>query len=358
MFRLATLRLLCPLLAFLAYSVAAPFAQAQDRTLTVTSWGGAYMESQRQALFKPFAAATGIIVREAEYEGELPKIKSMVEANRVTWDAVDVTTGDALKGCDDGVWERLDYARIGPRAGFMAGAALDCAVGSVVWSMVVAFDERRFPASRIQPRTIADFFDVEKFPGPRAMAKRPRVNLEMALMADGVPPGEVYRLLATPEGVTRAFDKLSRLKPHVKVWWDGGGRPLRLLDSGEAAMTTVLNGRIAYAIGQDKKPFRIIWDGQVWDLDLWAIPKGTRRLDQAYAFLKFVSEPSVLARMTDHVAYGPAHRDAVALAAPAMRRFLPNAPENFTNALQADARFWAARRDELNVMFANWLARK
>ena len=345
------------LLALGSYA-SAPFAQAQDRSLTVTSWGGAYMAAQREALFKPFAAATGIQVREAEYEGELPKIKSMVEANRVTWDAVDVTSGDAIKGCDDGVWEKLDYARIGPREGFMAGAALDCAVGSVVWSMVVAFDERKFPASGPQPRTIADFFDVEKFPGPRALAKRPRVNLEMALMADGVPAGEVYRQLATPEGVTRAFDKLNRLKPHVKTWWDGGGRPVRLLDSGEAVMTTVLNGRIAYAIGQDKKPYRIIWDGQVWDLDLWAIPRGTRRLDQAYAFLKFASDPAVLARMTDHVSYGPALRDAVALVAPAMRPYLPNMPENFTNALQADARFWTARRDELNVMFANWLARK
>lgn len=336
----------------------APAAWAQDRSLTVTSWGGAYMASQREALFKPFAAATGIQIREAEYEGELPKIKSMVDAKNVAWDVVDVTSGGGLRGCDDGIFEKLDYARIGPREEFMTGAALDCAIGSVVWSMVVAFDARKFPPSGPQPRTIADFFDTDRFPGPRALAKRPNGNLEMALMADGVAPGEVYRLLATPDGVTRAFDKLSRLKPHVKTWWDGGGRPVRLLDNGEAVMTTVLNGRIAYAIGQDKKPFGIIWDGQVWDLDLWAIPKGTRRLDQAYAFLKFVSEPGVMARMTDHVSYGPARLDAVALTAPAMRRFLPNAPENFANALRADTRFWIARRDELNIMFANWLARK
>jgi putative spermidine/putrescine transport system substrate-binding protein len=338
--------------------VEASTARAQDRGLTVTSWGGAYMAGQREALFKPFSAATGIQIREAEYEGELPKIKSMVDAKNVAWDVVDVTSGGALRGCDDGIFEKLDYARIGPREGFMAGAALDCAVGSVVWSMVVAFDARKFPPTGPQPRTIADFFDTDRFPGPRALAKRPSGNLEMALMADGVAPGDVYRLLATPDGVTRAFDKLSRLKPHVRTWWDGGGRPVRLLDNGEAVMTTVLNGRAAYAIGHDKKPFGVIWDGQVWDLDLWAIPKGTRRLDQAYAFLKFVSDPAVMARMTDHVSYGPARLDAVALATPAMRRFLPNAPENFGNALRADTRFWIARRDELNVMFANWLARK
>jgi len=223
---------------------------------------------------------------------------------------------------------------------------------------VVAFDERRFPPSAPQPRTIADFFDVASFPGPRALWKRPRVNLEMALMADGVAPGEVYRALATPDGVERAFRKLGTIKPHVKVWWDGGSRPVKLLSDGEAAMTTVLNGRIAYAIGEDKKPFKIIWHGQVWDLDLWAIPRGTRHLDLSYQFLKFVSDPAVMAGQSKYVAYGPAHQDAMALVMGAMRPYLPNALENFGHALQLNAKFWIERQDEFNVLFANWLAQK
>jgi len=330
---------------------------AQDRVLAVTSWGGAYMASQREVYFKPFTAKTGIVVREAEYDGELPKIKAMVESGRVSWDIVDTTMSLAVRGCDQGLWEKLDYSRIGDRAGFVPGGALDCAVGSVIWSTVVAFDERRFPASGPQPQSIADFFDVVRFPGARALGKRPRVNLEMALMADGVPPGDVYRTLSVPEGVERAFRKLSTIKPFIKAWWDSGNRPTKLLADGEVVMTTVLNGRIAYAIGHEKRPFKIMWHGQVWDMDLWAIPKGARRLDLAYEFLRFASDPTVMAKQSQHVAYGPAHVEAIALVDPRVLPLLPNAPENFAHGLQTDARFWAARQDELAIQFANWLAR-
>jgi hypothetical protein len=26
---------------------------------------------------------------------------------------------------------------------------------------------------------------------------------------------------------------------------------------------------------REDKPFEIVWDGHIWDLDLWVIPKGT-----------------------------------------------------------------------------------
>ncbi len=39
----------------------------------------------------------------------------------------------------------------------------------------------------------------------------------MALLADGVPPGEVYKLLETPEGLDRAFNKLEALQPDLGV---------------------------------------------------------------------------------------------------------------------------------------------
>ncbi len=51
-----------------------------------------------------------------------------------------------------------------------------------------------------KPETIADFFDLETFPGRRGMRRVPAVNLEFALMADGVPRDEVYATLDTPEG--------------------------------------------------------------------------------------------------------------------------------------------------------------
>ena len=42
------------------------------------------------------------------------------------------------------------------------------------------------------------------------------------------------------------------------------------LADGEVAMTTAYNGRIFNAVAVEKKPFEIVWDGQVYDIDLWA----------------------------------------------------------------------------------------
>ncbi|MBM3573965.1 MAG: ABC transporter substrate-binding protein, partial [Alphaproteobacteria bacterium] len=127
-----TARSVAWMLALAALMCSAPMApRAQEHALTVTSWGGAYMDSQRETYFKPFTARTGIRVREAEYEGEFAKIKAMVDSKKVAWDVVDLGSAQAMRGCDDGIFEKLDYARIGERGRFMPGAALDCAVGTI-----------------------------------------------------------------------------------------------------------------------------------------------------------------------------------------------------------------------------------
>src|SRR5262245_66391294 len=73
--------------AAVGLSAAAP-AAAEDQ-LTIVSWGGAYQASQREAFFKPFAKDATVKITEEEYNGEIAKIRAMVESKSVTWDVVD-----------------------------------------------------------------------------------------------------------------------------------------------------------------------------------------------------------------------------------------------------------------------------
>lgn len=107
---------------------------------------------------------------------------------------------------------------------FIEGAVSECFVASDVFSTVLAYDKSKFPDGA--PTKLADFFDQQKFPGKRAMRKGAKVNLEMALMADGVAPGDVYAMLDTPEGLDRAFAKLDTIKKDV-VWWESSARSRR-----------------------------------------------------------------------------------------------------------------------------------
>jgi len=344
----------------LAVMGAASSADATD-ALTVVSWGGAYTNSQVKAYHQPFEKKTGIKVDSEDYNGGLAQIRAQVETGNVIWDIVDLELSDAVRGCDDGLLEKLDAAQLPPapdgtppQDDFIPGTLLECAVGEIVWSTVVAFDRSKFPESR--PWTIQDFFDVERFPGKRGLRRSPRVNLEWALMADGVPTAQIYEVLATQEGIDRAFRVLDKIKSHV-VWWETGAQPPQLLADGEVVMTSAYNGRLYNAIFKEKKPFEIIWDGQVWDIDLWGVVKGTRNLDAALEFVKFSTDTQRLADQAKYISYGPVRRSSMAIVNAKVRPHLPTSPDNFANSLQNDFEWWADNQQEMDERFTAWLAK-
>ena len=205
-------RLLIAALAAIGLSTA---AQAAD-TITVVSWGGSYTTSQVEAYHKPWIAKTGNQINSEDYNGGLAEIRAQVEAGNVTWDLVDVELADAVRGCDEGILEPLPLDELPAGADgtpakddFIAGTLHECAVGEIVWSTVYAYDTTKVAA---KPASIADFFDLKKIPGKRGLRKTAKVNLEWALMADGVPADKVYETLATPEGVDQAFAKLDTIQ--------------------------------------------------------------------------------------------------------------------------------------------------
>ena len=333
---------------------------AED-ALTIVSWGGAYTKSQVEAYQKPFTAKTGIKINSEDYNGGLAQVKAQVETGNVTWNAIDVELSDAIRGCEEGLLEEIDLSILPPapdgtpaEEDFIPGSLHDCAVATIVWSNVVAYDNAKFPDAK--PQTMADFFDLEKFPGKRGLRKNPKPNLEFALIADGVPINEVYEVLRTDEGKDRAFAKLDAIKDQV-VWWEAGAQPPQLLADGEVSMTSAYNGRLFNAIVEEGKDFVIIWDGQVWDLDLWVIPKGAPNVDKTLEFIKFSTDTQRLADQSKYISYGPTRKSSFPLVSEKMQPHMPTAPDNFKNALQNDFEFWADNQDELNERFATWLAK-
>lgn len=341
-------------------------AQAEGE-VTVISWGGAYTKSQVKAYHEPFSKQTGIKVNSVDYNGGLAQVKAQVEAGNVTWDVVDVELSDAVRGCDEGLLEPIDKSIL-PAApdgtpaakDFIEGSLTECSVGSIVWSTVYAYDKSKFPGDK--PSTIEDFFDVKKFPGKRGMRKNPKATLEFALQADGVPTDQVYEVLGTPEGVDRAFKKLDSIKDSI-VWWEAGAQPPQLLADGEVAMTTAYNGRLFNAIATEKKPFEIVWDGQIFDLDLFVIPKGAKNKENALKFVAFSTDTQRLADQAAWISYGPVRQSSNPLigkhaeAGIDMKPHMPTAPENFKRVVQNDYEFWADNQDQLNERFNAWLTK-
>ncbi|MBE0554061.1 MAG: ABC transporter substrate-binding protein [Rhodobacteraceae bacterium] len=342
---------------------AAAFAAQAD--VTVMSWGGAYGEAQTEAFVKPFIAATGKPTVMVDSDNPATPIKAMVESGNVTVDVASLEYADAIRLCDEGVLEPIDIASLPAGADgtpaaddFLAGAVTECGVSTDIWSNIFAYDTTKFPEG---PKTVADFFDLEKFPGKRGLRKGAKAVLELALMGDGVPASEVYALLDTPEGVDRAFAKLDTIKDQV-VWWEAGSQAPQLLADGEVAMTTAYNGRIFAAAMNEGKPFQIVWDGQIYENEMFVIPKGAPNMADALEFVKFATSTEGLRASAQQISYGPARKSSMKEeilfkdGKTVMAPHLPTAPENMGNALETSAPFWVDHDAELNERFQAWLA--
>jgi putative spermidine/putrescine transport system substrate-binding protein len=204
------------------------------------------------------------------------------------------------------------------------------------------------------PASWKDFWDVQKYPGKRGLRKGAKYTLEFALMADGVAPGEVYKALGTKDGVERAFRKLSEIKPHIQ-WWEAGAQPPQLLASGDLVMSSAYNGRIDNA-QREGKNLKIVWQGSIYDVDSWAIPKGTPKSDDAYKFIAFASKPENQAVYSGEIAYGPTNTKAMPHIAAATAAKLPTAPANLKGAIPIDVQFWVDHGEELEQRFNKWAA--
>ena len=334
--------------------ITAPQIGSAAETLTATSWGGSYSESQRKAYYEPFMKETGHTVLEDEWGGDLAKIRAMVDTGNYTTHVIDAESNDVVAGCDEGVLEPMDWEALGfTPDDFIEGGALECGIGTISWSTIFAYDKDQIQGEG--PKNWADFWDVGKFPGKRGMNKTPIANLEFALMADGVPTDQVYDVLSTPEGVDRAFAKLDALKDHV-IWWEAGAQAPQILADKEVSMTTAWNGRIYTAIVDDGRNFEIVWDGQIMDYDYWVVPKDHPEKDLAWEFIAFASRPDRQGDQSNYIAYGQARKGSDKYINPDILPNLPTAPENTKNWLLSNTQYWADNTEDLENRFNAWVA--
>lgn len=329
----------------------ATFAEARD--LTVVSWGGTFQDGQRKVYFDRFKAATGIKLIDESWDGGVGVLRAKIEGGNANWDVVQVESEELVIGCEEGLYEKLDFSRIGGREAYMPAAVSDCGVGSIVYDFILAYDGDKLKDG---PKGWADFFDTQKFPGKRSLRHGPKTNLEIALIADGVAPKDVYAVLRTEEGVERAFRKLDSIKSDL-IFWKAGAQPAQLLASGEVAMASAYNGRITALNANEKKNFKIVWNGALYTIDSWVILKGSPNLASAYTFLEFAGKAENQKDLPNYVPYGVTNVAAIDLIDKARLPDLPTTPANMANVVAIDDQFWLENLDRLNERFNKWAAK-
>ncbi len=362
-----TSRVLVGVLTLLSFS-----GSALAEEMTIVSWGGAYQKSQQRAYHDPYMALNPevkIINSDSSAEA-VAKLRAMNEAGNVTWDVVDAVASDAMRLCDEGLALVLDPDEVLNPAPDGTPASVDfgdlivseCHIPNIVYSTTVGY--RTDLVGDTPPSDICALFDLETYPGKRALEKRPINNLEWALICDGVAMEDVYDVLETEEGQARAFAKLNTIKDQT-IWYTAFADTPQLLADGEIVMGSTFNGRLFALIEEQGQPVAMLWDAQVFDLDGWIIPAGLSPERQARAldYLRYATDTQRLADQAKYIPYGPARASSAPLVGThadlgiEMAPHMPTAPENAKNTLLFNYTWWADYRDDLDAKFQAWLAR-
>ncbi|MET1413024.1 extracellular solute-binding protein [Roseibium sp. HPY-6] len=342
--------------------------------LTLVSWGGAYQASQKNAYTDPYMAENPdvtVIWDESSPEA-VAKLRAMNEAGNITWDLVDVEAADAIRLCDEGLAMEVDHDQLlaaapdGTSASDDFGDMIvsDCFIPQIVFSTTFGYRTDKVPDGVEPPTSACDVFDLEKYPGKRALNKQPIANMEWALLCDGVPYEDVYSTLETEEGVARAFAKLDTIKDET-IWWSASAEPVQLLADGEIFMGSAYNGRLFSLIEEQKQPVGMAWDWQMFDLDGWIIPAGLPedRLAAVSKLVNYATDTQRLADQAKFISYGPARASSAPLVSThetlgiEMAPHMPTDPNNAENTFVNNYEWWADYRDDLDAQFQAWLAK-
>lgn len=313
--------------------------------VVISTWGGKQTEAHTAAFFDPFLEVSGIKVVPATSPG-YGEIKAMVESGNIQWDIVDLESFPYFAGVKEGWYEPIDYSLVDVST-MPQDWVQPYGVPTFVFGYIVGARAEAFPDGA--PQTWAEFWDVERFPGPRSLQNYPVGNLEFALLADGVKPEDLY-----PLDVDRAFRKLDEIKPYVKVWWESFAQPAQLLADGEVDLATAYNGRLVDLI-EKGLDIELVWTTGFKSWGYWSILKGAPNKENAMKFLAFAARPEQQAAEAMNIAYGPPSPEAFQYIPEERAKMLPTHPDHADKMFTLDERWWADHLDPILERWRDWL---
>ncbi len=346
----------------------------------VATLGGPAQDAMAQAFFSPFTAQTRIAIHSITWDGLLATLQDRTRTGTAPDQSlVLMDNASVLVACRQGLLLPIDPGQVPDLIrnghGQTDGDAISrCGRGAFRTNLALAWDRSRIDSTP----SWSDFWDVARHPGKRGLLRSPRGTMEIALMADGVAPGDVYRTLDSAAGLDRAFRKLDQLKPYV-VWWATPDRVVHVIQSGDVLMTLAPTDVVAAANQAGHRNFGIQWKQSIGTILSWAIPgrpaatgsdpspmpgpapgqasgQADDRLAHARQLLSFMADP---AHQADFVGRDPGIgplQDAVP-ADQASSVDSPAASQHQNGALREDDAFWVTHLDAITARFDAWIGK-
>jgi len=321
----------------------------KSEPLTVVSWGGSTQDGLRSAIIAPYEQKHSVKVQEATYNGELELIRDQVQSGNVKWDVVHVEDDMMFKGEKNNWFEELpaDWKQKLP----LDKRAVDkFGIAFFSWGTVLAYNTDRLKNLGLQPPKNWSAFWDPKYQGPFGFRKSPIGTIEIALLANGTKPSELYPL--SREKVQKALSYLSQIRKKIS-WWSGGAEHQQKLLT-DYTMSCAWSGRVWVMMSKGEHVDMTL-NQALARYDWWVIPRGTKHKDEALRFLEFATQPEVEGKFCSLTGYGPPNDAAMNMLPPNLRNYVPNFTASESPALVMDSRWWADNIDWVQDLWIKWL---
>lgn len=322
-----------------ASSLAAPYvARAQEKVLYINTWGGTWEAAARANLFDPFTAETGIQIKTLS-PVSFAKLAQQVNTGTYEFDITTLGGGELVRANEAGILEDLEAP--------YEGGLNENGVASHAFATVMAWRTDKIAQG---PKSWAEFWDVEKFPGARSLQRYAARVLPIALLADGVAKEDLY-----PLDLDRAFASLDRIKDHIRVWWTAGAQATQILRDGEVDLIGIWHASYFEAL-QTQAPVEMTWNQGEIERAYWVVAKGTPNAENAKRFIKFATSPKPLASFVTQAEYGALNPAANEFIAPDRAKRMPTSPENYPLTFEQDIAHFGSDPAEAAERFEEWVA--
>ena len=323
-------------------------AIAAGDTVTFASWGGSFQDALRSSMLTPASQELGIEVKEDTTNG-IQDIRVQISANAVAWDVAEMELSACETLSRDNMLEPIDYKMV-DASGIPSDLRQDNYIGFINFTKVIAYRKDKFGDNG--PKSWADFWDVEKFPGKRGMHGKVNYNLEAALMADGVDKSEIYKVLATKKGLERAWAKLAEIVPHVTVWYRGGSQSAQILRDGEVDVVHMGHNRVE-SVSNSGVDVSYTFQDVTMDVDCLLVPKGAPNYNNAMKLINSVLSAKAQATLAKTMPLGPVNKYAfdVGVLSLEQAQSVNTHPNNYDKQLLVDPNFYIGQLDVLTERF-------
>ncbi|GAA5236501.1 ABC transporter substrate-binding protein [Verticiella sediminum] len=319
--------------------------RAQQKILYVNSQGGPWEAAARKHLFEPFTAQTGIEIKSAP-GASFAKLALQARTRSYEFDIQTVGAPSVVQAMNEDLLEPINFDIL-KRDALPANLIFENGVGNHAYSTNICFNTTKFAPGSIG--TWQDFWDLQRFAGPRALGRTLSQTIVFALLADGVPRDQLY-----PIDLDRVFASLDRIKPAMRVWWTTGPQSRQLLGDGEVDAASMWHAH-GVALRDGGAPIEIVWNEFTMDRTYWIVSKGTPRADYAWEFINFALQPKSNAGFCVDGSYGPLNPAAFEYLTPEQALNMPTNPEYAAGAIEFDGRRMGEVMTPAERRFQRWL---